>query len=262
MEMHLPGTVEWLYSTHCAILPFRWENVNCCPKSCPNADRNDLSCNVCLRGRDPQNDHGRSTILPYLSYMNSDATCATLRETLQDPDEEDDAKLSSESKEEDPADCKNGECPQEQSRCIPSQEVASDGRDESLDWKEEKKLWIRAAGVSTPSDLERKLEDMRTAATQNEADLKELSCHVAEVKTFLLQLHDVEKYFGKRKRKGERLGRRRKRSRRKCDALDCCCDAMSDCEESSTERPPKQGGRPLLDPQIMKSFGNLIKSSA
>lgn len=261
--MHRPGTVEWLYSTNCAMLPFRWMDESCCPRRFRSADRDDHSSNVCF-GVDPKID-GRSINLESMKYAtgdgDDDTKCASFREASKDED----AKVNLPTKEA-VSDCNSAEGPQDpqdQTRCCKVQEIAAvvSDSDESLDWQEERKQWISAAGVSTPSDLQRKIEDMGRSAAQNEADLKSLFCHVAEVKTFLLQVHGIDEYFVKRKRRCDRSSRRRKRSRRQCSGVDCC-SAMSEYRDSSTESAPKQARESLLDPEIMRSFGSLIKSSA
>lgn len=252
--MHRPGTVECLYSANCAILPLRWMDVSCCPRRFPNADGDNHFSNGCLcTGTKCE---GRATNLEPVQYGDDDVTCASLPEATSDKD----AKVNLPTKKV--SDYNSGECPRDPTVYCNDQEIASSvsDRDECLDWQEERKQWISAAGVSTPADLQRKIEDMGRAATQNEGDLKSLFRHIADVKTFLLQFHDIDEYLVKRKRRRDRPSRRRTRSGGQ-GAMDCCC-AISEDQDSSTETAPKKGRGSLLDPEIMRCFGSLIKSSA
>lgn len=284
--MLFPGASEWLYSDHCAMPRFRWTDVKCCPGSCPSPREgdcpSDVSSNI-RHARDPE-IHGRTVSLTSLNHPTSDgdddATSSSFQEARKDGDPTCTSILKH-SKGEDVCICTEaakpncgggGEYVGDNSRCLtkhvspwtlpfePTPKVAS-RVEEHLDWQEEKKQWVRAAGVNTPAELECKIAGMCRAAGQNLAELKKLTAHVTEVKSFLLQLHEMDQYIAKRKKRCERSTRKRKRSRRACAAVDWCC-AVPNTQDSSTERATEQGGGPLLDPEIMNSFRFLIKTSA
>lgn len=282
--MRFPGTDEWHDSTNSAILPCGLIDVNVCPEGFPNPGQDgyptELSSNIRC-GRDPQSD-GRSESLGSFDDTSrnedDDATCVSsgktgsnedaIRESLRDARKHEGPRISSIEAKPNCADRVHGpdlpNCNRNQvialtAPLVPIQVVTKE--DEHLNWEEEKKQWIMAAGVSTPADLKRKIADQCRVNAPNETSVKKLTDHLAVVKTLLVTIHDMDRDILKLKRRCQRRTKRRKRARRGGPSAECCC-VPSNTRESVTERPIEHGGGSLLDPVIMNCFRSLIKSSA
>jgi hypothetical protein len=251
--MKLAGkTVEWLYSTDCAIRPFRWSGIACCPR---NEDYADFLSHQTRSRKEAEIDY-RLTSQLSLKLANNDSMDEATNGDAIEASKDGDACIASELAK---SDCSSreekGSTKEPTPLSVPLEmTAAATVRIQDPDWHEEKKHWISAAGVQTPADLERKLAEMYRVAAQNEAAVKKLTGHVTEVRTFLRQLHEMDEHIVKRKRRSDRTSPRRKRSRADC--------VFIESQDSSSEGMTEQKARSLLDPQIMSSFGNLINSPA